>query len=284
METFYSPTLYEPITLIDDFDIVFTITHDPGSYIPSHWHDGLEIIFLLEGSLKVFFGEREITLAKNDCIVINSKTIHSTKSLHANSAVLMQLPYAFLAKYIPEISSLFFDVSVHPTDSIIQTKVFQLKETLQQMRIAFEVAPSGMALRFHSLLFDFLYQLYHNFKTEIPASSINLHSKSLARLEPIIKYTDIHHSEHISIADIASIANLQPEYFCRFFKKNMGTTYLEFLNEIRISHIYHDLLTTDYPIYQILEKHGFTNYKLFRKMFANHFGSTPNAIRKSILN
>lgn len=184
--------------------------------------------------MEVLFGEKKILLEKDDCIVINSKTVHSTKCMHENSAILMQLPYAFLTKYIPDISSLFFDVAVHPIDRIVQTKVLHLKETLQQMRIAFEIASSGIVLRFHSLLFDFLYQLYHNFKVEVPASSIDLRSKNLARLEPIIKYTDTHHSEHISIADIASIANLQPEYFCRFFKKNMGTTYLEFLNEIRI--------------------------------------------------
>jgi len=29
-----------------------------------------------------------------------------------------------------------------------------------------------------------------------------------------------------------------------------------------------------------LERHGFTNYKLFRRMFLEHFGNTPTQMRK----
>jgi len=59
----------------------------------------------------------------------------------------------------------------------------------------------------------------------------------------------------------------------------MGVTYLQYLNEIRLSHIYQDLITTELPIQEILELHGFTNYKLFRKVFAQKFQMTPSEIR-----
>lgn len=83
---------------------------------------------------------------------------------------------------------------------------------------------------------------------------------------------------------ISKIASLQPEYFCRFFKKHMGCTYLEYINEIRLSHIYHDLSATDHPLYQLLEMHGFKNYKMFRRMFQEHFHTTPGALRKELRN
>jgi len=35
------------------------------------------------------------------------------------------------------------------------------------------------------------------------------------------------------------------DYFCRYFKKQTGSTFLEYLNLIRLSHIHKDLLTTD---------------------------------------
>lgn len=61
----------------------------------------------------------------------------------------------------------------------------------------------------------------------------------------------------------------------------MGTTFLEYQNELRLSHIYQDLIETDDPVNVILERHGFTNYKLFRRMFKETFGDTPTQIRKS---
>ena len=54
----------------------------------------------------------------------------------------------------------------------------------------------------------------------------------------------------------------------------MGVTYFQYLNEIRLSHIYRDLTSTDLPLKVLLEKHGFTNYKLFRKMFYEQFATT----------
>jgi len=61
----------------------------------------------------------------------------------------------------------------------------------------------------------------------------------------------------------------------------MGVTYLQYLNEIRLSHIYQDLITTELPIQEILELHGFTNYKLFRKVFSQKFQMTPSEVRNS---
>ncbi len=52
-------------------------------------------------------------------------------------------------------------------------------------------------------------------------------------------------------------------------------------NDIRISHIYQDLVSTNDKISVILERHGFTNYKLFRKVFYKHFGATPTEVRKN---
>ena len=55
-----------------------------------------------------------------------------------------------------------------------------------------------------------------------------------------------------------------------------------YLNEFRLSKIYADIVQTDTPIYQILEKHGFTNYKVFRRMFAERFHDTPSHIRRNM--
>lgn len=60
----------------------------------------------------------------------------------------------------------------------------------------------------------------------------------------------------------------------------MGKTFLEYLNEIRLSHIYEDLVSTDLALKTILENNGFTNYKLFRQLFYNNFHTTPGEYRK----
>ena len=55
-------------------------------------------------------------------------------------------------------------------------------------------------------------------------------------------------------------------------------TFLEYVNSIRLSHIHQDLLNTNYSISELLERHGFTNYKLFSKMFRDTYGCSPSLL------
>ena len=113
-------------------------------------------------------------------------------------------------------------------------------------------------------------------------SKYNIAAQSLSRFEPILEYTKLNYNKAISIQEIANVAHLQPEYFCRKFKQYMGQTFLEYLNEIRLAHIYKDLINTNNPLCDILETHGFTNTKLFYKTFKMKFNCTPKEVRKTM--
>ena len=91
-----------------------------------------------------------------------------------------------------------------------------------------------------------------------------------------------HHRENIALSDAAATLRMHPNSFCRFFKENTGVTYLNYLNEYRLSKVYEDLVTTDVALHEVLEKHGFTNYKLFRHMFAERFHTTPGRMREEL--
>lgn len=149
------------------------------------------------------------------------------------------------------------------------------------MRIVYEIQPKGALLRFNSLLFEMLYLLYRSFSREVESSQFKKDVKNFVRLEPVLEYTKKHYNTPITLSEISQIACFQEEYFCHYFKKNMGVTYFQYLNEIRLSHIYRDLTSTDLPLKVLLEKHGFTNYKLFRKMFYEQFATTPGEYRKN---
>lgn len=101
----------------------------------------------------------------------------------------------------------------------------------------------------------------------------------LTRLKDIITYVERHYMEPLSLSDISDRFALNPEYFCRFFKKNMGFTFLEYVNMVRLSHIYSDLMQTGDSITQIMERHGFINYKVFNRMFKEVYGCLPSKVR-----
>lgn len=221
-------------------------------------------------------------LQKGQCFLINSSVIHSTKCTSPNTGIVFQIPYDFIQIYIPNVQQLQFMLDDPSDNPVRQTKLDIFKETLMQMQIVNDIRPEGYLLRFNSLLFEILFQLYHNFSVKIFRANINHKAKDLNRLNLVLNYTNENYIRPIPIREIAEIAHLDSRYFCRFFKKHMGLTYLEYQNELRLSHIYQDLISTQDTLQNILERHGFTNYKLFRRIFAGHFHTTPSQVRRQL--
>ena len=274
---------HERDRITDGLDIFFWVFNDSSSYVPTHWHSAMEVMYILEGEVDVTVGGQTTVLLPGDVYLVDCAVPHSTKSLDGNKAVLIQIPYPILERYIPDIASRRFGFDCHTDNPIIMTKIMQLIEIIKQMQVVFEIKPDGEILRFNSLVFEFLFQIYHNFSQEMETIEAQKENKTFGRIQTILDYLDGNYASPISLDEIANVACLQKEYFCHFFKKNMGITYTKYLNDLRLSKIRDDLVETDLPVKLILEKHGFTNYKLFRKMFNETFGCTPLAYRKKLM-
>ena len=279
-----TPANYELIPLDDKTNVRFFTSEERGSLSAPHWHDAIEIILLQEGDLRVNIDNNVCVLQKNECILIPPNRIHSALCTDFNRSIVFQIPEIFLEKFIPNVNTLEFCLKDPATAPIMQSKVDFFKETLEKMQYLIDERPDGAMLKFNSLLFEVLFQLYHNFSTKATPSELTRRSKNFERLKPVLHYISDNYNRAIPLEEIAGIAMFEPKYFCRFFKKCMGMTFLEYQNEIRLSRIYEDIIATDKTISDILEIHGFTNYKLFRKMFKEHFNTTPTSLRNSIKN
>ena len=159
--------LYEIIDVPQATGVMFRTSVDEGSYIPTHWHRAVEIIYLLEGKLEVTIESQTFLMQAGDCTLINANIMHSTKCTQPNTAILLQIPVEFMEIYISNIQQLFFLLDENSSDLVRQTKMARFKETLTQMQIANDIRPEGFILRFNSLLFELLFQLLHNFSIQL---------------------------------------------------------------------------------------------------------------------
>ena len=157
-----------------------------------------------------------------------------------------------------------------------------LGRILTSMGQLYTEKPQGYSLRFSSLLYEFLYTLIVNYQVTIDHTAKIQSQKNLERLAPVIRYVKEHYTETISLEEAADLAALNPEYFCRFFKRSMGTTFTAYVNSVRLTHVCRDIKNTDLNIGTSLEKHGVTNYKLFMRSFKQIYGCTPKDFRKML--
>lgn len=103
------------------------------------------------------------------------------------------------------------------------------------------------------------------------------------RINAIYNYTIRHFNEKICLKEIANIANLAPNSFCRYFKLKTGKTYYNFLTEIRIGYACKLLLDDKQSVKQICYESGFDNFSCFHKSFKKITGKSPQDYKNEYL-
>lgn len=89
-----------------------------------------------------------------------------------------------------------------------------------------------------------------------------------------------HIDSAITLEDVASVAHMSPESFCRYFKKASGKTLSEFVSEIRIGQACRCLLDTDMKISDICYHTGFKSLPYFNPRFRELLQCSPRQWRR----
>ncbi len=95
------------------------------------------------------------------------------------------------------------------------------------------------------------------------------------RMNDILQFTFRESQRKIYIKEVADVANLSTEAFCRYFKVRTRKTYTNFLNEVRISKACQLIIQKDLSIQEICHQSGFNNLSNFNRIFRKVTGKTP---------
>jgi AraC-like DNA-binding protein/quercetin dioxygenase-like cupin family protein len=112
-----------------------------------------------------------------------------------------------------------------------------------------------------------------------PVIQRNIKSYDGSRLNKVIEFTFKEFQRPITLKEVAALANLTPEAFCKYFKTRTRKTYINFLNEIRVNHACR-LLTEDKSISGICYDCGFMNLSNFNRIFKKIKQVSPGEWRK----
>ncbi len=251
----------------------------PGGYHPMHWHEDLEILYPLNGVVDIRVDGKEYTLKEKHFSVIESSQIHSTYS-HSDPSMFLciHLSKKLLRNYLPDIEFHYISCIPDEIDDHSFPQYRRICELIETMTRLYIKETAFHSLEAEGILLQILAQLLRYFSVELfPAHTADTLSKE--RLRKIISYVEENFRNPISLQDVSDYLGLTKEYFCRFFKKNMGISFLNYLNEVRLSHIYQELQNTDASISEIMERNGFTNQKYFNQAFKKQYNQTPSSIR-----
>ena len=112
-----------------------------------------------------------------------------------------------------------------------------------------------------------------------PVIQRNIKTYDGTRLNKILEFTFSEFQRTITLHEVAALANLTPEAFCKYFKTRTRKTYVSFLNEIRVNHACR-LLTEESSVADICYDSGFTNLSNFNRIFRRIKKMSPGEWRK----
>lgn len=274
----YFRQLIEPRNDLEVF-LSFWVDGGTSKGIP-HFHDWIEIVYLLTGTLTFYIEDKEYHLKKDQFIVVDPMSIHNSESLQGNTAILLQIPMSFLEQFDADIRKYKIEIDYEIQDPIKKEELNRLGYVLQELIAVSEMKKQGYIFQCYQLIFELLNIVYSSFAVKLPEQEQKKYYKNRERIEEIIAYVEKHYKEQITIKQMAEQVNISEIYFTRFFKKMMGITFIQYLNQVRLQQVQKDLLYTDYSIQYILDKNGFYNYKLFMRIFKERFQCTPKQYRK----
>ena len=131
----------------------------------------------------------------------------------------------------------------------------------------------------HAKMYEMFYLLFANGVVKIYDAEVQ--SKKYRALRRITEFVNEHFYDNISLDTIAIETGLSRYYISHLFKELMNTTFINYLNELRLSRAAMLLVTTDIPVIEIAGMSGFNNISNFNRSFKMYYDTTPSKYRKN---
>jgi AraC family transcriptional regulator, transcriptional activator of pobA len=257
-----------------------------------HWHEHFEIIVMKAGQAVFHIDSKPYETLPGDILIVHSGGLHTGYrsgedsveyvSIVFNRSLLQTqtMPDPAHAKWVEPFlkGDVTFPVKLSH-DDVSNTPYRSL---LEQLIHEFESKEHGYELIVRSQLYMLTTLLSRAFIPErrIDGASISLLRNS-DRFKLLLRHIDEHFAETMTIEQAARLVNLNTFHFCKTFKKTTGSTFIEYVNLIRVREAGRLLRETDMTVTEIADRIGCGNPNYFTKLFKQYRGITPTQFRKN---
>jgi len=247
-----------------------------------HWHNEMEILIVLQGSVNIRVGEKKFLLKEDDCILVNSNEIHNTSKTEEDNILLaLQINPEYLSEYYPQVGKMVFNCSSDFNSDKDQKNFDKIRYYLAQIIWEINKKSEGYHFKIGSIVNLLAAYLVANVEwTLIESKNLIIMNKDVERIQEIICYINENLYRTITLKEIADNQNLSIYYLSHFFKNKVGITFREYLNILRLENAVDLISVSNKTITEIAYESGFSSTKSLNKIFRDTYGCTPTEYRK----
>ena len=254
--------------------------------VPLHWHDEMELIYIKKGIGRITVDFREYKVTGPSLVLILPGQLHSIDPFNEEAMEYENIIFSpnMLVSRQNDVTATDFLLPLI-TGKITVPTVFTpvypyYEDIIAPIDACDEICktkPQGYELYVKSQLFH-LFCILDNRCRNLTTTGKN--KKTLDKMKIVLKYIENNYMQKITIGDIAAAVGFSESHFMRYFKETMGTSFVEYLRDYRLTIASRLLTSSDSSILNIAAETGFENLSYFNRVFKEKYKMTPRQFRK----
>lgn len=272
----------------------FSIRQDIVPFVNTRWHlhPEVELIHFRRGQGTQFVGDSMKSFKAGDVVLVGANLPHYWRFddiyLDGETAVPIDVRVAHFSENFWGESFMQLPENVHLKSLFDKAKrgIQVQGEARRKVADLLEVLLEAEGMRRIMLLLEALYIISESDQLTSLSSIGFKHNFAEAeydRVNTIYEYSLKNFKRAIQLEEIASVANISPNSFCRYFKSRTRKTYSRFLIEIRVGHACKLLIENNLSIKQLCYESGFNNFTSFYKYFKVITGKSPLGYQREFI-
>ncbi len=253
----------------------FTVNISREGSEPVHQHSDVELLYVVEGRARVKIKETDYTLEKDDLIVVNSSVQHSCSTGEKTILCSIRFGYQILVHLLKKPNGIFWCNSVAEPER----SFYELQKLCRELIYEEVVSRHRTDSLKYSLMYQIFDELVEHFMLNDTNAEISENYDADEKLQVIIHYVHQNYQDGISLSDLAKQMYTSTSTLSRLFKKQTGTYFAEYVNQVRTQYAVGELLYTEKNMTKIAMDCGFSNASAFTRVFREIYGMAPTEYR-----
>lgn len=252
-----------------------------GNQTPYHWHDALEIVQVLSGSVNIGMGNDELPLKQGDIAITNMGELHRMMGGGEDEILFVHIDAGFCHSVLPDRYLFIFCCSPYHKDPEPE-KYGVLKDYIVRL-VGLLVADPQAADRntVEKFLEEMLVYTVYNFDfLRWGFGTESFDEKRVARLRQMAQNATGDAEVQKGLTALAAELGVSLQHLSADIKEKFGMSFQELLCYGRCERAARLLLGTDMRIVEIALDCGFSDVKYLIKYFRRFFHATPSDFRK----
>ncbi|SFP69989.1 AraC-type DNA-binding protein [Butyrivibrio proteoclasticus] len=261
--------------------------HNTLSEYPLHWHNEVELILIVSGTLNIkFHNDTQSMICCNpgDIVLIAPGTLHEYLSDTPGGEKLILLfdigGYSQVSSLVPLLKTL--PPYVHIKQNEYPLEDARLQNYFWEIDRLYGESDEFLHISVYSLVTLILAQIGSMHPNDVTSGVVNddPQRKNIDKLVSVTNYIDSHRSDDLSVEQLAEIAGFSKFHFERLFKSYMGISCYQYITKRRVLMAQELLGDTDLSVMDIAMQSGFFSLSTFNRVFKDTNGCSPTEYRK----